>query len=990
MYNSMAETPKPQHEEPHNSVTGLPKTFKQCVQKYYYKSDGSGSTNKEKTNTRIADKSMRISGGTYHVPQEEYLHFIQVYHRDIFLKKQHEYMTEKQLESGGPIVFDLDFRYDASITTRQHSKEHIIDFISLLLDEFKTMYQPDDSAHIPFFVLEKREVNRIQGDMPVTKDGIHIIVGLQADIVVQTILRERILAKLPDMWSDLPVKNEWSDVIDASISKGHTNWQLIGSRKPGHEPYELVYVFDTFTDPDSGAIRMPEISPQIYLSDPEKFCQLSVRYREHPVLFMTGTFIGEYTQWKGTSSSSSSRLLQNSNAGTMIDNSEGPLSLNPINVLNVKSKEELDAAVQYYLETLGPASFELREAYEYTMALPKSYYGPGSFDKWIRVGWALRNIHNSLFIVWVAFSAQSDHFSYSNIRTDLWDRWRGFNKVIGGLTKRSIMYWLQHENPEAYKEIKSKTLGAIIDQTLENCSVFANGSDRRGAKGSGDYDIAMVLYHMYRDNFICVSVKGNIWYMFNGQRWEENDSGTTLRRYISEELRDVYTEKLRQIMRQYNLLKNQESDDNVAKVKSMQTRMETLRDIVQRLSKTNDKKNIMVEAKELFYNPAFLQQLDNNPYLLCFNNGVVDFKAQEFRAGRPEDYLSKCTNIAYKPLDMNKDRNIMEEVQDFMHKLFPCKELHDYMWDFLASTLIGNNTNQTFNMFIGIGQNGKSVLIALMELVLGEYKGDVPLTLLTQQRTKIGGLAPELVALKGVRFAVMQEPSKGDRINEGIMKQVTGGDPIQARAPYMPQMVNFVPQFKLVVCSNYMMELCSQDHGTRRRIRVVDFESLFTDNPVEGDPEKPYQFKLDKKIKEKFETWAPVFATMLVEHAYKTNGIVQDCARVMTSSNSYLDRQDVVGEFLTENTEYAEFSSITKLFLASRFKDWYSINYSGKPPNSRELVDAVNKRYGNLKNGAWPNVRYKIAESMHSRGSDDGSIPSHSADIDETVNLEEI
>ena len=49
-------------------------------------------------------------------------------------------MTEKQLESGGPLVFDLDFRYDVSITQRQHTKEHVIDFISLLLDEFKTIY----------------------------------------------------------------------------------------------------------------------------------------------------------------------------------------------------------------------------------------------------------------------------------------------------------------------------------------------------------------------------------------------------------------------------------------------------------------------------------------------------------------------------------------------------------------------------------------------------------------------------------------------------------------------------------------------------------------------------------------------------------------------------------------------------------------------------------------------------------------------------------
>lgn len=44
---------------------------------------------------------------------------------------------------------------------------------------------------------------------------------------------------------------------------------------------------------------------------------------------------------------------------------------------------------------------------------------------------------------------------------------------------------------------------------------------------------------------------------------------------------------------------------------------------------------------------------------------------------------------------------------------------------------------QTLNMYVGIGQNGQSVLVNLMEQVLGEYKGDFPLSLLTQQRVKI-------------------------------------------------------------------------------------------------------------------------------------------------------------------------------------------------------------------------------------------------------------
>lgn len=79
----------------------------------------------------------------------------------------------------------------------------------------------------------------------------------------------------------------------------------------------------------------------------------------------------------------------------------------------------------------------------------------------------------------------------------------------------------------------------------------------------------------------------------------------------------------------------------------------------------------------------------------------------------------------------------MEEIKDFMKKLFPVVELHKYMWDHLASTLLGTCKEQTLNMYVGIGQNGKSVLVNLMEQVLGDYKGDVPLSLLTQQRSTL-------------------------------------------------------------------------------------------------------------------------------------------------------------------------------------------------------------------------------------------------------------
>jgi P4 family phage/plasmid primase-like protien len=324
----------------------------------------------------------------------------------------------------------------------------------------------------------------------------------------------------------------------------------------------------------------------------------------------------------------------------------------------------------------------------------------------------------------------------------------------------------------------------------------------------------------------------------------------------------------------------------------------------------------------------------------------------------------------------SEDVTIVSEIRDFMQKLFPVKQLHDYMWEHLASTLIGTSSNQTFNMYIGVGSNGKSVLVSLMEYVLGEYKGDVPLSLVTDKRTKIGGLAPEMVALKGVRYAVMQEPSKGDRINEGVMKQITSGiDPIQARAPYMPEAIKFIPQFKLVVCSNEFMEIKSQDHGTWRRIRVVDFMSLFTDNPVYDDPEKPYQYPLDKNIKEKFSYWKEIFAAMLVEKAFETNGIVKDCDIVMKSSNSYRESQDYIAEFIADKIIIDQKGTISKTELKQEFSNWFQGTYGRGEPSQKDVQSYMDKRFGKFeKHKCWTGCRINYENEVSFQPKNTGTV----------------
>ena len=74
---------------------------------------------------------------------------------------------------------------------------------------------------------------------------------------------------------------------------------------------------------------------------------------------------------------------------------------------------------------------------------------------------------------------------------------------------------------------------------------------------------------------------------------------------------------------------------------------------------------------------------------------------------------------------------------------------------------------------------------------LGDYKGDVPLTLVTDKRAKVGGLTPEIVKLKGIRYAVMQEPSKDDIINEGVLKQLTSEKILYREEPCTVHLCHF-------------------------------------------------------------------------------------------------------------------------------------------------------------------------------------------------------
>ena len=895
------------------------------------------------THTRIPDKEKKIYGGAYVINEEKDDEFLQNYYDKVFIKGELEYMTEKQLIENGPILIDLDFRYDTSITSKQHTEAHLIDMIHeylIKMSEFINI----PSENINCFVLEKKNVNILDTK---TKDGVHIIIGLSVHKAIQAMIRDRMVGVLEEIWSDLPIQNTWDEVLDEGVSKGFVNWQLYGSRKPGHEAYLIKNHYILKHDKGDWSIESPAGLTSIDQFDTKKyFPQLCARYTTHPA--------SEIKEDKKALFEEAIKGLgrqgkKDTTSSTLTWKKSIPHQF--IRYDLIKNEAELDAMLADQFDSLTPTEYKIKETHSYTMALPKEYYGPGSYTKWIRVGWALANTHPKMFLTWLKFSCQdggrgtltgaNGKFDWSNV-VDLWEEWKKFEFMTSdGLSKRSIMYWAKNDALKKYHEIRSETIDYYIDQTVQDATEF---------------DLATVLFQLYKEEFVCVSIKNNIWYQYKNGRWFEIDSGNALRLCISREMHNEYLMRIHS-----NTARMQTMEQTDGAYESMRKRTSKLADIATLLKKTQWKNNIMREARELFYDADFMENLDQNPHLLCFNNYIIDFKNRTHRKGQPDDYISKCTNIDYIKLDRKKHGKTIEKLNVFMEQLFPIKELREYMWQHLASVLIGTMDNQTFNIYTGSGRNGKSCLVDLMSKGLGEYKGTVPITLITQKRNSIGSTSSEIVQLMGTRYAVMQEPSKGDKINEGIMKEITGGDPIQGRALFKDT-VTFTPQFKLVVCTNTLFDIKSNDDGTWRRIRVCDFKSKFLQKPFEDDlnfpkTEYPYQFELDKKLYRYFDEWAPIFMSMLVEKAYETMGLVQDCDIVKASSDEYREGQDYLAEFAKEKVMRCQGEKIKKTELRNQFKEWYQATYGRGVPNAKELNDFMDKRYGRYRSGGWQNVK---------------------------------
>jgi P4 family phage/plasmid primase-like protien len=278
-----------------------------------------------------------------------------------------------------------------------------------------------------------------------------------------------------------------------------------------------------------------------------------------------------------------------------------------------------------------------------------------------------------------------------------------------------------------------------------------------------------------------------------------------------------------------------------------------------------------------------------------------------------------------------------------LHVNFTVKRVEDN--DFYGFELDANNLFVMGDTYtVQKNSNGKSKILELYEKAFGEYCCTLPIALLTQKRGASNSASPELARAKSKRFACLQEPGENERLNIGLMKEMTGGDKLYARGLYR-EGTEFKPQFKMILTCNHLPVVPSDDGGTWRRIRVVRFESRFCEHP---DPNKPNEFPIDTELNTRFDDWKEPFMSLLIEYYKKivTNKI-KEPDEVMECTREYQRRNDIIMEFLDTAVEKSEngFLSVGDAFV--EFKNWLKEEgVNDRTMRKTDFQNYIEKKFG--------------------------------------------
>jgi putative DNA primase/helicase len=387
------------------------------------------------------------------------------------------------------------------------------------------------------------------------------------------------------------------------------------------------------------------------------------------------------------------------------------------------------------------------------------------------------------------------------------------------------------------------------------------------------------------------------WLVWDGARWIKDESGEVDRR-AKDTVRSIYAE--------------------AAACEKKELR-EALADHARR-SESDSKRQAMINSARSEPGVALLPaDLDRDPWLLNVVNGCIDLRTGELREHRRGDLITKMAPVKY-------DREAQCPAWwGFLEKIMngngPTME---FLQKAVGYALTGDTREHCLFFLYGLGANGKSTCLEVIQALLGDYATQTTSETFLLKRHS-SPISNDVADLRGARFVAAVEIESGRRMAEVLIKQMTGGDKLKARFLYSEHF-EFKPEFKIFLAANHKPVIRGTDHAIWRRIRLIPFTVQI--------PEK----EQDKELPGKLKAELPGILNWAIEGclSWQFEGLTPPQA-VQDATQNYRQEMDILAEFLSERCIIAPGASVPAADLYKAYTAWAEENGEKKPLSQRDF-----------------------------------------------------
>ncbi|WP_337101992.1 phage/plasmid primase, P4 family [Paenibacillus sp. YIM B09110] len=383
-----------------------------------------------------------------------------------------------------------------------------------------------------------------------------------------------------------------------------------------------------------------------------------------------------------------------------------------------------------------------------------------------------------------------------------------------------------------YREI---TIQKAIRDLTAWCGVHSFDS---GDKGNAE----RFIYHFGSHMRYCKPF--DHWLIWDGQRWkrDNNSESVKLAMTIAERIdREEYGSLWNSLTDgQRNAIQLFPKKDLSPELLKLKSKLDGLRKQSERAKSGSGIREMLKLAEP--YLAVAPDELDADEWLLNVNNGILDLRTGFLQPHDSARLMSKLVPVDYVPgaACPQWDKALNDIFED--ESQLPRSEELRYLQKALGYALTGSVKEHAFFIMHGRrGRNGKGVIFNTVAAILGDYVEHIPPDVLLAKKLESGGgPTPSIAKLKGARLVLASETDRGRRLDEALIKGLTGGDPITAR--FLNQNdFTFKPAFKIFLQTNYMPNVDGSDDGIWDRIKKLDFLRYFEEHERDTQLEEKLQ-----------------------------------------------------------------------------------------------------------------------------------------------------